>query len=69
MIKAIIFDFGNVICSFSMDRFVRNLGEALGMRTDEFRHLTSDPDMAARRESFTDLARVPLPQVTSAARS
>lgn len=42
------------------DCFLRNLGTALGMRADEFRHLTSDPDMAAMRESFTDLARVPL---------
>lgn len=44
------------------DRFIRDLGHALGMRADEFRHLTSDPDMAAMRESFTDLARIPLPQ-------
>ena len=44
------------------DRFIRNLGQALGIRADEYRHLTNDPDMAAMRESFTDLARVPLPQ-------
>lgn len=42
------------------DKYLRNLGDALGMRADEFRHLTSDPDMAAMRESFTDLARIPL---------
>jgi hypothetical protein len=47
--------------SFEEDGYLRALGQALGMRVDEYRHLTSDPDMAALRESFTDLARVPLP--------
>jgi uncharacterized tellurite resistance protein B-like protein len=42
------------------DAYLRRLGDSLGMRPDEYRHLTSDPDMAAMRESFTDLARVPL---------
>jgi tellurite resistance protein len=42
------------------DGYLLQLGHALGMRPEEFRHLTSDPDMAAMRESFTDLARVPL---------
>jgi tellurite resistance protein len=44
------------------DGYLRRLGEALGMHPEEFRHLTSDPDMAAMRESFTDLARIPLRQ-------
>ena len=44
------------------DGYLLRLGDALGMRPDEYRHLTSDPDMAAMRESFTDLARVPLRQ-------
>jgi hypothetical protein len=43
------------------DGYLRALGQALGMRVEEYRHLTSDPDMAHLRESFTDLARVPLP--------
>lgn len=42
------------------DGYLRRLGEALGMGTEEYRYLTSDPDMAAMRESFTDLARIPL---------
>ncbi|HET8935938.1 MAG TPA: TerB family tellurite resistance protein [Polyangiales bacterium] len=41
------------------DSYLCRLGDALGMRREEYRHLTSDPDMAAMRESFTDLARVP----------
>lgn len=44
------------------DGYLLQLGHALGMRPEEFRHLTSDPDMAAMRESFTDLARVPIRQ-------
>jgi tellurite resistance protein len=44
------------------DGYLLQLGNALGMHPDEYRHLTSDPDMAAMRESFTDLARVPLRQ-------
>jgi hypothetical protein len=47
--------------SVDEDGFLRDLGYALGMRVEEYRHLTSDPDMAAMRESFTDLARVPFP--------
>jgi hypothetical protein len=43
------------------DTYLRDLGQALGMRVEEYRHLTSDPDMAHLRESFTDLARIPLP--------
>jgi hypothetical protein len=43
------------------DRYLRALGQALGMRVEEYRHLTNDPDMAHLRESFTDLARIPLP--------
>jgi hypothetical protein len=43
------------------DHYLRQLGEALGMRVEEYRHLTNDPDMAHLRESFTDLARIPLP--------
>lgn len=47
--------------SQSEDSYLRRLGEALEMRPEEYRHLTSDPDVAAMRESFTDLARIPLP--------
>lgn len=43
------------------DSYLRRLGEALEMGPEEYRHLTSDPDMAAMRESFVDLARVPFP--------
>ena len=43
------------------DTYLRDLGQALGMKVEEYRHLTSDPDMAHLRESFTDLARIPLP--------
>jgi len=43
------------------DTYLRDLGHALGMRVEEYRHLTNDPDMAHLRESFTDLARVPFP--------
>jgi len=43
------------------DSYLCQLGEALGMRPDEYRHLTSDPDMAALRESFLDIARIPMP--------
>lgn len=43
------------------DSYLHRLGQALDMKPEEYRHLTSDPDMAAMRESFTDLARVPLP--------
>jgi uncharacterized tellurite resistance protein B-like protein len=43
------------------DTYLRDLGVALGMNVEEYRHLTSDPDMAHLRESFTDLARIPLP--------
>jgi tellurite resistance protein len=42
------------------DTYLRDLGHALGMGVEEYRHLTNDPDMAHLRESFTDLARVPL---------
>jgi hypothetical protein len=45
--------------SIEEDVYLRDLGRALGMGTEEFRYLTNDPDMAAMRESFTDLARVP----------
>jgi hypothetical protein len=45
--------------SMEEDGYLRSLGQALGMRVEEYRHLTNDPDMAALRESFTDLARVP----------
>jgi uncharacterized tellurite resistance protein B-like protein len=44
------------------DSYLRRLGEALEMRPEEYRHLTNDPDMAAMRESFMDLARVSLRQ-------
>jgi uncharacterized tellurite resistance protein B-like protein len=44
------------------DSYLRRLGEALGLRPDEYRHLTNDPDMAAMRESFTDIARISLRQ-------
>jgi uncharacterized membrane protein YebE (DUF533 family) len=47
--------------SFEEDSYLHRLGQALGVPPEEYRHLTSDPDMAAMRESFTDLARVPLP--------
>jgi uncharacterized tellurite resistance protein B-like protein len=47
--------------SVEEDHYLRQLGEALGMRVEEYRHLTNDPDMAHLRESFTDLARIPLP--------
>ena len=43
------------------DTYLRDLGQALGLKVEEYRHLTSDPDMAHLRESFTDLARIPLP--------
>jgi len=43
------------------DNYLTQLGQALGLAPQEYRHLTSDPDAAAMRESFTDLARVPLP--------
>jgi uncharacterized tellurite resistance protein B-like protein len=43
------------------DTYLRDLGHALGLRVEEYRHLTNDPDMAHLRESFTDLARVPFP--------
>ena len=33
------------------DGYLRRLGDALGMRPEEYRHLTNDPDMAAMRES------------------
>ena len=46
--------------SIEEDRYIRDLGHALGMPVEEYRHLTSDPDLAHLRESFTDLARVPL---------
>jgi len=42
------------------DSYLHRLAQALGLRPEEYRHLTSDPDMAAMRESFVDLARVPL---------
>jgi hypothetical protein len=47
--------------SVEEDTYLRDLGQALGMRVEEYRHLTNDPDMAHLRESFTDLARIPLP--------
>jgi len=47
--------------SLEEDSYLHRLGQALDMPPEEFRHLTSDPDMAAMRESFTDLARIPLP--------
>jgi uncharacterized tellurite resistance protein B-like protein len=47
--------------SLQEDSYLRRLGDALQLRPEDYRHLTSDPDMAAMRESFTDLARVPLP--------
>ena len=43
------------------DSYLHRLADALDIKPEEYRHLTSDPDMAAMRESFTDLARVPLP--------
>jgi tellurite resistance protein len=43
------------------DTYLRDLGHALGLHVEEYRHLTNDPDMAHLRESFTDLARVPFP--------
>jgi uncharacterized tellurite resistance protein B-like protein len=42
------------------DSYLGRLGQALELRPEEYRHLTSDPDMAAMRESFTDIARIPL---------
>ena len=45
------------------DSYLHRLAQALDVKMEEYRHLTSDPDMAAMRESFTDLARVPLPML------
>ena len=42
------------------DGYLHRLAQALDIKPDEYRHLTSDPDMAAMRESFVDLARIPL---------
>jgi len=44
------------------DNYLTQLGQALGLAPQEYHHLTGDPDVAAMRESFTDLARVPLPE-------
>jgi len=43
------------------DNYLRQLAQALELAPEVYRHMTSDPDMAAMRESFTDLARIPLP--------
>lgn len=43
------------------DEYLRDLAQALEIAPEAYRHMTSDPDMAAMRESFTDLARIPLP--------
>lgn len=37
MIKAVIFDFGNVVCSFDNDLFVRNLLRFTSLRFDELK--------------------------------
>jgi uncharacterized tellurite resistance protein B-like protein len=43
------------------DNYLRELAQALDLGPEVYRHMTSDPDVAAMRESFTDLARIPLP--------
>ena len=45
--------------SLEDDLYVRALAECLGMQFEEYKDLTRDPEVV--RESFTELARVPLP--------
>jgi putative hydrolase of the HAD superfamily len=51
MIQAVIFDFGNVICSFDNDIFLRSLLRHTGKRFDELKEAIYASDLPARYES------------------
>jgi FMN phosphatase YigB (HAD superfamily) len=51
MIKAVIFDFGNVICSFDNDTFLRSLLRYTDKRFDELKAAIYASDLPARYET------------------
>jgi putative hydrolase of the HAD superfamily len=51
MIRAVIFDFGNVICSFDNDTFLRNLLRYTDKRFDELKAALYASDLPARYET------------------
>jgi putative hydrolase of the HAD superfamily len=51
MIKAVIFDFGNVICSFDNDAFLRSLLPYTDKRFDELKAAIYASDLPARYET------------------
>ncbi|HSL92111.1 MAG TPA: hypothetical protein VK863_05645, partial [Candidatus Limnocylindrales bacterium] len=51
MIKAVIFDFGNVICSFDNDIFLRNLLRYTDMRFEDLKAAIYASDLPVRFET------------------
>ena len=51
MIRAIVFDFGNVVCSFDNDIFLRSLLRFTSLRFDELKSAIYASDLHARFES------------------